>query len=495
MTRNLTDRVPMLLVRMAASMVPRAERADWVAEWAGELWQVRRLTGETGEPRTQPIRFAFGALRDAFFLGRNRASARGRAIFAAGSAPLCILILAALALNGVLACWTLPHVRATLLPLPYRDSSNLVLISRFGAMGRNVPNIRMSEYREWQTNTAPLYDGIAYYSTEAATLHIRHEQSAGLVVAVASANLLDLLGAGARGFTFWAPASINGPRLILMQSVWTRRYHRDPALPGRTASIRGQQVTLAGVMPDSAWRLPMRTDAVLLEDSRGAEQLPPTLRGFVIARIRPAAFAADLSRPRSMVESRDGVVLHYACVSLGELATQPAQVLACCMVLALLGLPIIAAVSLGEYPMAREALRAQLILRRWLFVGAKFILVTLAIAAWSSVLAFCGASADLSLAAGNQALIALLPLLAGFRWVLQDQRDRCPVCMLRLSHPARVGQPSWSFLGWYGTEMICSRGHGLLHIPELPTSWFGAQRWLGLDASWAGLFGDAGAQR
>lgn len=493
MRRIPGEQMPMLFVRMAALMVPRSDRADWVAEWAGELWQVQQSGPEAERSEVQEIRFALGAMRDGFLLGWNRTALHLRAMFAAGSASLCIVVLGALALGGVLACLALPHVRATLLPLPYRDSANLVLVSRYSAVGRNVPSIRMSEYREWQTNTAPLYEGIAYYSPEAATLHIRHQRPADLVVAVASANLLDLLSAGSSGFTSWAPASTSGPRLILMQSAWSRWYHRDAGIAGKVFRIRGQEVTLAGVMPDSAWRLPAHADAVLLEDSRAAQQLPPTLRGFVVARIRPAAFAADLARPRSMVELRNGVVFHYACISLGELASQPAQVLACCMVLALLGLPIIAAVSLGEYPMAREALRAQLILRRWLFVGAKFLLVTVAIAAWSSVLAFCGASADLSLATSNQALIALLPLLAGFRWVLQDQRHRCPVCMRRLSHPARVGQPSWSFLGWCGTEMMCSRGHGLLHIPELPTSWFGAQRWLGLDASWAGLFSDAPA--
>ena len=39
-----------------------------------------------------------------------------------------------------------------------------------------------------------------------------------------------------------------------------------------------------------------------------------------------------------------------------------------------------------------------------------------------------------------------------------------------------------------GTELIYRSGHGLLHIPELPASWFATQRWLCLDASWASLF-------
>ena len=83
--------------------------------------------------------------------------------------------------------------------------------------------------------------------------------------------------------------------------------------------------------------------------------------------------------------------------------------------------------------------------------------------------------------------LMLLCILA-FRWILIDQRRRCPVCLRLLSEPVRVGQASMSFLGWSGTELMCARGHGLLHVPEFPTSWFSTQRWLYLDASWSGLF-------
>jgi hypothetical protein len=83
--------------------------------------------------------------------------------------------------------------------------------------------------------------------------------------------------------------------------------------------------------------------------------------------------------------------------------------------------------------------------------------------------------------------------LFGFRWVLKAQRQRCPVCVCRVAHPAQVGQASRTFLDWNGTEMMCMGGHTLLHVPSLPTSWFGAQRWLYLDTSWNFLF--AGSTR
>jgi hypothetical protein len=94
-----------------------------------------------------------------------------------------------------------------------------------------------------------------------------------------------------------------------------------------------------------------------------------------------------------------------------------------------------------------------------------------------------------------QLMSAFSLCLFGLRWSLRDQRQRCPVCLGKLSNPARVGQPSRSFLAWNGTELICVSGHGLLHVPEMATSWFSEQRWLYLDASWEVLFAEPAFER
>lgn len=490
MKRRLLDRLPMLLVRAAGAMVPRADRAEWVAEWAGELWQVSSSRQDRRAAQVESIRFSLGAVCDAFLMGWNGRCLMAR--FAPGTAARCLLILGSIALAGILACRAIPGARTVLAPLPYRDLGNVALISRFGAVGREVPSIYWSEYNEWTSDTASLYQQIAYYAPEAATLHIRHQRAARLVVAVASGSLLEVLqirGAGVAG----SGHNATGPQLLLTQSAWKRWYHRDRSLLGDAAEVRGQNVTVAGVIPDKDWRLPVSVDAVLLEDAAGSEGLPPSRMGFVVARIWPQAFPADSGGQHSMVETRDGMVKIYACVSLEALTWEPAQALACCIVLALLALPVITALSLGEYPIAREALRIRLVIRRWLFIAAKFVLMVTIVGAWSSAIVFGFGGRDMQSAAGHLVMVAFVPLLFGFRWVLYDQRRRCPICMRRLSHPARVGQASWSFLGWCGTEMICAKGHGLLHIAELPTSWFGTQRWLGLDPSWLSLFADGTA--
>ncbi|HEY3456373.1 MAG TPA: hypothetical protein VGK64_17475 [Bryobacteraceae bacterium] len=121
-------------------------------------------------------------------------------------------------------------------------------------------------------------------------------------------------------------------------------------------------------------------------------------------------------------------------------------------------------------------------LRWWIFLGLKTVLVL--------VIVFFG-TLDLG------SIIALAPLhphatligyVVGLRWVLRDQRRRCPVCLRLLTNPVRMGEASHMLLGWYGTELICLKGHGLLHVPEIPTSSYSGQRWLRLDPSWRELF-------
>lgn len=134
--------------------------------------------------------------------------------------------------------------------------------------------------------------------------------------------------------------------------------------------------------------------------------------------------------------------------------------------------------ELGQYPANRHA--PSLIVRpcRWIFLNVKIILLT-------SILLF--ASIALLPLFPPAGLILFFPWIAGLRWALADQKQRCPVCLHLLSNPTRIGNPTQSILGWYGTELICTRGHGLLYVPGAPTTWCSKQRWQYLDPTWSSL--------
>jgi hypothetical protein len=118
----------------------------------------------------------------------------------------------------------------------------------------------------------------------------------------------------------------------------------------------------------------------------------------------------------------------------------------------------------GEYPRHRNWAG------RWSFFLAKLALLVVAIAFGTSVIREIGLRMD----------VALFCAAAAIHWALNDQRRRCPVCLRILDHPVRMGNHSRILLEWNGTELLCPRGHGVMHVPERPAIWFSRQRWLPL---------------
>ena len=146
--------------------------------------------------------------------------------------------------------------------------------------------------------------------------------------------------------------------------------------------------------------------------------------------------------------------------------------------IALVVLPATTNLALGDYPATGHSPTGTARLRRWVLLATKFALIL--------PIVFCGTLdlASIISRTGIQPHAMLVGYVLAFRWALIDQRRRCPVCLRLLTNPVRIGQPSHTFLDWYGTEFICSRGHGLLHVPEIPMTSFSIQRWLYLDPSW-----------
>ncbi|HEY1809839.1 MAG TPA: hypothetical protein VGG42_14840 [Acidobacteriaceae bacterium] len=474
------------VVRFAALLVPGAQRADWTAEWLAELWHVGQVSDTEPPVSATPLTFATGALNDAAQLRahgfRTHLLPRLRSLLQSGSPARCLLLLAAGTLAALLLCLALPGARRVILPAPYQHTASLVLVTSSGSSDPSTPSIHVSDYREWATNTASLFSELAFYRVADKTLHLADRSERRLVVAQASPNLLHLLGIGSASDTA-------APALFLTRAAWQTRYHRDSHLVGRVSDIDGTPVPIAGILADDAWRLPGSIDAVLLESPAMLRQLAPTARGFAIARIRDSVFPPPRDGSRFMVETRHGVAYHYHCISLPSLLGQPLAHVLLVFFLACIALPATLPLSLSEAPVRRGHLPRATFPRRAAFLAAKLALVP-PLVLLSSIALTWGPAFSPNTAFLIQFVTGVPTLLFALRWLFHDQRQRCPECLRRLSNPARVGQASRNFLAWNGTELLCVRGHGLLHIPELPTSWFSTQRWLALDASWLCLFAD-----
>jgi hypothetical protein len=146
--------------------------------------------------------------------------------------------------------------------------------------------------------------------------------------------------------------------------------------------------------------------------------------------------------------------------------------------LSLLTLLTLNPLGIGECPANQHAPALIIRLRRWMFLALKIVLlVPTVFFAISVVIAIFPPASP----------ILLIGWIFGLRWALADQRQRCPVCLHLLSNPVEIGSPAQTVLGWYGTELICARGHGLLYVSGAATSWCSRQRWQYLDPTWSNL--------
>jgi hypothetical protein len=229
-------------------------------------------------------------------------------------------------------------------------------------------------------------------------------------------------------------------------------------------------------------------DAWLLEPDSHAI---PVSAGYVVAHLT--------STGRSKLKSGTIQITGYAPhrtpddllgTCIGKTGPQPGALFLFAMFLAVLALPAFASFSLSEYSVSLDEISWVQRVFLWSFLFAKIFLILPAVYFSAIDISYGFVALDTSVAMYAQLAFSIFGCLFGLGWALSDQRRRCPVCLERVAHPARVGQLSRTFLAWSGTELMCTGGHTLLHIPTLPTSWFSTQRWMFLDPSWKFLFAD-----
>jgi hypothetical protein len=305
-------------------------------------------------------------------------------------------------------------------------------------------------------------------------------------MALASTNLFPLLGLSILRESAMQTSDDHHPRLILSEHLWRSAFGADPAIFGRTIRLQWNEAIIAGVAPTDADGLPGQAEAwIQVPDA----ELRPTDTGYVVGRLAGGQFDDN-----SFMSARrpDGSMGEFRFTSLAERLPGTWRIFLFAVFLACLALPATTSLPLGEYRASSHKTTWSTRLRRWVFLACKLALLLPIVYVVPIDLAYVRVAAAANTPVYIQLVCGFCICLFGMRWMLRDQRQRCPVCLGKLTHPARVGQPSRSFLAWNGTELICVGGHGLLHVPEINTSWFDEQRWLYLDPSWKVLFANEG---
>ncbi|HLK68325.1 MAG TPA: hypothetical protein VKU19_33060 [Bryobacteraceae bacterium] len=446
--------VDLAILRLAALLVPAEHRAEWLAEWRSELWYV---------PRAR-VQFCLGAFPDALWVRRYAPRQADGGLFRWESPVECLLFLAVLLAASLLIAYQAPGGR-NLLRSADADTRGVVIVSAHRPPSTPVTTISSGQYLSWTRSAQSRFSELAFYQPVRVRATIAAHQSVDLSIARTSASFFEMLK---------IPIPSARPALILNRTAW-RKYWRDVPNPaGRILEFPASRVAIAGVVDDYTWRLPGQVDAWLVEDDAQSATIAADAPGFVLARLHsPTLRRGGLLH--MLLPDEDGSYTEFDCVFLPVKTESPWFPLAALGVVSWLVTRLSPSFSGGGLGRPRQ----------WAFLVAKMALALPAVALGALDLAsILGAVAHIHVEAPALGAAWLM----GIRWVLRDQQQRCPVCLRLLSNPIGIGQASQTFLGWYGTELMCAKGHGLLHVPEIPSSPSSPTRWIQLDPSWSGLF-------
>jgi len=462
-----------------------------------ELWYVRREAFRAGNgalsAHLEVAAFCRGAVADLWELKVQQRS-RGLSL----CNPIhCLLVLMVFAGVSFGIAYSISNVRGVFLAVPYREAGNISLIFPGGTSEAEVAKVRASQYLELRKKTQRFFTELAFYEIVPKRIHISRHSLVELSVARSSLNLFSLLGVQPSSNSFlsvaYLPQRNDLPRAVLSEKAWRKYFHSDPQIRGQILNLGGKEVWVEGVLETDDWRLPGHPDLWLMEEDSELALSSSHSKGFLLGHLRPALTFknADQSNDKwymHIPRPNDDEVDSYYCVSLKNRGRQPWLQFLFALFLASLALPATTSLPLGEYPHTSHRLTAGIRVRRWLFLLINLVASIFLACFLGLSIAYGPEQLAPSTAAFVQMTVTFIVCLIAFRWTLKDQRRRCPVCLEVLQNPARVGEPSRNFLSWNGIELICVGGHGFLHVPELPTSWFGTQRWLYLDPSWKSLF-------
>ena len=304
------------LVRLLAHIVPRARRADWVAEWEGELcyaWlQARRRGGSVPLARAQMIVRTLGATTDALWLRRHHGavsmvgldvkyalrSLRRRPGFAS-----TVVLTLALAIGATTAIFSVVN-GVILRPLPFPEPERLVALRGEPTDGDTEKVGSASSYPDFLDIRAQArsFSGLAALATRPATLTGPGGEPARVRSTSVTSDLWPMLAARPLIGRALLPEDEQpgAPAVALLShALWQSRFGGDRGAVGRTVTLDGLPVTVVGVMPPGLrltgdtqiWR-PFVPDAV--DRERGAHRLG------VVGRLAPGV---SLERARADVRA------------------------------------------------------------------------------------------------------------------------------------------------------------------------------------------------
>ncbi len=486
------------LIRVAALLVPPVQRRDWKQEWFAEIWHRWQFLFHAGVwNRREALRLiqnCLGAIPDAFWHLASQQSVRNRVGNCARSPWTCLGGLAALLLVLAFLTSGFPATRELLGFGADPHDGELLFIWLHPGIGGADRGLPPDVAPAWASHSH-LLKAVAPFTIREAQLALpRPAQPAQLnsapfnpapLVITTEPGLFALLNA--------RPSLGALPRtagVVLDYRTWLSAFRADPTVIGKQVQIGRESYRVASVLPPSFHFLTRQPSLYVVQ--------PHMLERRVLVVARAAAGAQKYKIDKELTKIAQDVCYYFFASQLrlsfskSALLTPLAFFVMAALVSALLTLAMCRVrarhIRSAFTPDHRQdaARRAAYFLGK-LMLGLLFVFTAgLEVSRSQSAILF--ASKD---PADGPLLVwfYIIGAMGVFFWAVADQRSRCRVCLRLLCFPVRVGCPGCLLLEWSGTELLCTQGHGVLHVPHLAPSWDEeAEHWISLDESWSGLF-------
>lgn len=416
---GLRYRLSLLLVRVAALLVPRWRRDEWRREWSAELWhhgsppsipqRPRSPLPPTPErvaaPDSDILRRSAGSVRHALWLRRRdwqhdmlRADIRYAVRNLIHSPGFTAVAVTTLAVGIAASTAVFSLVNGILLqPYPYAEPDRLVRVRALDVEGGDLANMSFPDYVDVGKASA-LLDGMAAVDRE--PYNLGGGESANYVQgAQVSAGLFDVLGTTfllGRGFRADEDTP-GGPNVVILgEALWRSQFAADPEIVGKQVTIDAEPYTVIGVVPvgggypdeASLW-VPLRLNPESQRrDSRWANVIGRLAPGATMGQAQAEVSGLAATLADEYPDTNEGVGIRL--VGLYQSRTADAQGLMALMLGAVAFVLLIVCANVGSLMLSRAAARERELAVR-AAMGASRLRIVRQLITEAAVLATCGA--------------------------------------------------------------------------------------------------------
>ena len=474
------------MIRVAAQLVPAAQRREWKQEWTAEIWHRWQFLLYAAEWNRHEalalVRNCLGAFPDAAWHFASQDVIQTRVREWARSPWVFLAVLTGSLLLAAITTSGLPATRDLLFSQPNQTSGRLLFLWLHPIVGGGDKGLAPDVAPDWRTHSR-LLQSVASFNTNHASLSTPRRTFRPLVITT-EPELFQVLRVQP------ALGDLRTPGIVLDHRTWSSLFHSDPKAIGSRVILDRTPYRVTAVLP-SAFRFLSRQPSVYLVNKRMTDP-----RVMVVARAQPGVTEGKLLQELTRISADVSYYFFGSDLRLGFLDTEmftPLRFFGVATLVSLLMILILSGVRWQRVQLALKPENRNATARRIFFFLAKTVLALALV--FVAGLEWTRSESSILLGSRDPAAgpVLLWLYIVGTMgvsfWCLADQRARCRVCLRLLCFPVRIGCPGCLLLDWSGTELACTEGHGLLHVPHLAPSWDEeSEHWVALDESWSGLF-------